>query len=129
MERIAMRIGTILTAAALVSALADAPALAQGDVCLRKNRVETIEVLDSSTLVATDRTYDKYTIHMSGICVGLDQFSQYLTFRQTTQLGCLGTGDSISYSHPGEPVTIATRGFDNQRRCFIDRVTEGAPSE
>ncbi len=124
-----MRIGTILTAAALVSALADAPALAQGDVCLRKNRVETIEVLDSSTLVATDRTYDKYTIHMSGICVGLNQFSQYLTFRQTTQLGCLGTGDSISYSRPGESVTIATRGFDNQRRCYVDRVTEGAPSE
>ena len=124
-----MRFVTILTAAALLGVLTDAPALAQDDVCLRKNRVETIEVFDSSTLVATDRMYNKYTIHMSGICVGLDQYSQYLTFRQTTQLGCLGAGDSIGYSHPGEAVTIATLGFDNQRRCYVDSVTAGAPEE
>ncbi len=122
-----MRFGIVLAAAALVSALTDVPALAQGDVCLRKNRIRSIEVLDGGILVATDMAYNKYTIHMSGICVGLDQFSRNLTFRPITQLGCVNPGDSIGYSLPGEPLAIAIRGF--QRRCYVDRVTAGAPEE
>jgi len=62
-----MRNKAILAATVLVSTLVAIPALAQSDdVCLRLYDVRSTRVHDNSTLVATDRQRNQYTVHMSG---------------------------------------------------------------
>lgn len=121
-----------LSAAAVAALLAVAPAFAK-DVCLQNNRIETTRVIDSRTILATDKSKNAYTIHMNGTCVGLDKFSELLTFRPNTTLGCLKHGDSISFSLPGNPSqsarSITVHGAQSQIPCYVDTVTAGAPVE
>lgn len=122
----------IAAAAALATAFTALPALAQ-NVCLQNNRIETTKVIDSQTILATDKDKKQYTIHMNGKCVGLDQFSELLSFRPKMQLGCLQHGDSISYSQPGNPAqranSITIHGAQTQIPCYVDRVTAGPPAK
>ena len=125
-----MKNKTILAATVLASTLVAVPALAQSDsVCLRLHDVYNTKVHDSSTLIATDRRRNEYTIHMNGTCVGLTTNAQPLIFRPISEFSCLRRGDRVSYSMPGEPLNIRLYGGSGQSTCFIDRVTEGAPSE
>ena len=121
---------TSLAATFLASTLVAIPALAQNDdVCLRLHDVHNTRVHDSSTLVATDRLRNEYTVHMRGACVGLTTNAQPLIFRPNSEYVCLRHGDRVSYSMPGEPLNIALFGDVGQSTCVIDRVTEGAPPE
>jgi hypothetical protein len=120
----------IVAAAALATAFTAVPVLAQ-NVCLQNNRLQSTKVIDSQTILATDMDKKQYTIHLTAKCVGLDQFAQLLTFRPTTELGCLKHGDSIRYSLPGDPSqgagSITVHGTQTQPDCTVDSVTAGAP--
>lgn len=126
-----MKNKTILAATIVASALVSIPALAQNendDVCLRLHDVYNTRVHDSSTLVASDRRRNEYTVHMRGTCVGLTTNAQPLMFRPLSEYSCLKRGDRVSYSMPGEPLNIRLFGDSGQSTCFIDSITEGAPS-
>jgi hypothetical protein len=124
-----MRNRTILAATVIASTLVSIPALAQpADVCLRLHDVRNTTVHDSSTLVATDRLRNKFTVHMNGTCTGLTTNAQPLMFRPMSEFSCIRRGDRVSYSMPGEPLNITMRGDSGQTTCFIKNVTEGAPS-
>ncbi len=124
-----MRSKTILASTVLATTLVAIPALAQGtDVCLRLRDIQSTKVVDSSTLVATDRRRNEYTVHMNGACVGLTTNAQPLMFRPLSELSCLRRGDRVSYSMPGQPLNIQLYGGSGQSTCFIGSITEGAPS-
>jgi len=124
-----MKNRTVLAATVLASTLVAMPALAQSnDVCLRLRDIQNTKVVDSSTLVATDRLRKEYTVHMNGACVGLTTNAQPLMFRPISELSCLRRGDRVSYSMPGEPLNISFHGSSGQSTCFVGSVTEGAPS-
>ena len=105
------------------------PALAAGDACVQINRIFSTMVVDSNTILVTDLAKKQFTVHMRGVCVGFDRNSQKLSFRTktVTELGCLSRGDSVSYNVPGENTPVTVRG-SLQTPCFVDSVTEGAPS-
>ena len=125
-----MKNKAILAATVLVSTLVAIPALAQSDdVCLRLYDVRSTRVHDNSTLVATDRQRNQYTVHMSGVCVGLNTNAQPLIFRPLSEYSCLRQGDKVGYNLPGEPLNLAVRGEVNEHFCFIGSIVEGAPSE
>jgi hypothetical protein len=111
---------------AIASAFTALPALAAADACLQINRIYSSNVVDRTTILIIDITNKQYTVHMRGACIGLDKTAEKLTFRTKTQLGCLTSGDSISYNRPGERTPVAIRG-SMQTPCFVDHVTEGAP--
>ncbi len=121
---------TIAAIAALVAAVTAMPALAK-DACLQNNRILSTKVISSDTILATDKDKKEYTIHMNGKCVGLNQYSELLSFRPKQELGCLQHGDSIGYSLPGDPSqrarSITVHGVQTQPQCFVDSVTAGAP--
>ena len=124
-----MRNRTILAATALASSLVAIPALAQSDdVCLRLHDVYNTRVHDSSTLVATDRRRNEYTVNMRGTCVGLTTNAQPLIFDTISEFSCMKHGDRVSYSMPGEPLNIVLYGGSGQTTCFIDSIVEGAPA-
>ena len=112
--------------AALASVVIAVPALAASDACVQNNRILSTKVINSSTVVIADKDKNQYTVHMRGTCVGLDKNAEMLSFRTSTQLGCLTSGDSISYNVPGEHTPVTVRG-SLQTPCFVGRVTEGAP--
>jgi len=122
-----MRTANALLAGLLASAAVIGPAFAASDVCVQKNRIFSTRVIDSGTVVVTDMDKKQYTVHMRGTCVGFNKNAENLTFRPTTELGCLSAGDSIGYNQPGERVSVKTRG-SLQSTCTIDSVTAGAPS-
>jgi hypothetical protein len=124
-----MRNRTVLTAAVFAATLGAIPASAQNDdVCLRLNDVYNTRVHDSSTLVATDRQRNEYTLNMSGTCVGLTTDAQPLIFDTVSEFSCMKHGDRVSYSMPGEPLDIQLYGGSGQTTCFIDTIVEGAPA-
>jgi hypothetical protein len=113
-------------AATLLGVVVALPALAASDACVQNNRIFSTKVIDSSTVLITDLDKKQYTVHMRGICVGLDKNAEMLSFRTQTQLGCLTSGDSISYNVPGENTPVTVRG-SIQTPCFIDSVKDGSP--
>jgi len=124
-----MKNRTVLAATVLASTLVAIPALAQNsDVCLRMRDIQNTRVIDSSTLVATDRLRNEYTVRMNGTCTGLTTNAQPLMFRPISELSCLRRGDRVSYSMPGEPLNISIFGSSGQSTCFVGSVTAGAPS-
>jgi hypothetical protein len=112
----------------LACAVACVPALAAETACVQKSRIYSTRVIDSATILVTDRDQKQYTVHMAGRCVGLDPNAQYLSWRMKTELGCLSRGDTIGYSMPGEGTQPAIRP-NLQSTCVVDSVTEGAPPE
>jgi hypothetical protein len=110
----AVLVGTILAAnlASPVLAAAD-------DACLQNNRIWGWQAVDDRTLLVTDRTYKRYTVHLTGGCVGLKTYAAAtMAFATKTNLGCLSQGDKISFSMPGiGPLS-----------CFVTTVDAGVPS-
>jgi hypothetical protein len=110
----------VLGMATVVTAFASLPALAQS-ACLQLNRLKTTQVIDNQTLKGTDWEGKQYTIHMLGKCVGLNKFSEKLTFRRAggigDELGCLKDGDILGYSPPGGHVRM---------QCAIDSLSQDA---
>ena len=125
-----MRTVTSIAVAALACAVAAAPVLAAESACLQRNRIYSTRVVDSSTILITDINKNQYTLHMVGSCVGLNDASQYLTFRTQGQneISCLRRGDRIGYNLPGEGTRVRVRP-SLQTTCTIDSVTEGAPKD
>ena len=119
---------TFLAAATLVATIAALPAFAQGESCAQISRILSTQVLDRSTMLVTLRDMKQFTVHMRGVCVGLDRNSQFLSFRTQTQspVGCLAAGDTVSYNVPGEDTPVRLRG-STQTPCFVGSVTEGPP--
>jgi hypothetical protein len=115
-------------ATALTSALTASYAFAAGDACLPINRIVSTRVIDRSAIVVTTLDKKRYTVHMRGACIGLDETAQKLSFRTKTELGCLSLGDSVSYDRPGESTRVSIRG-SLQTPCFVESVTEEAPAE
>lgn len=122
-----MKSNTIITLSLAVAALASVPAIAAPAACVANNRIQSTSVVDNQTMVVTDTDGKKFTVHMHGACVGLDQSAINLSFRTKTQLGCLSRGDTISYSTPGDNQPPRVRP-NLQNPCTIDDVTAGAPA-
>jgi hypothetical protein len=98
-----------------------------GDACVQNNRIYSTKVIDSSTILVTDLDKKQYIVRMRGTCIGLDKNALSLSFRTKTELGCLTSGDSISYNRPGERTRVSIRG-SLQTPCFVDSVTQAGPS-
>lgn len=124
-----MRTVTSLALAALACTMAAVPVFAADSACVQKNRIYSTKVVDSRTILITDTDKKPYTIHMSGTCVGLNDASQYLTFRTKgqTEISCLSSGDTIGYNMPGEDAPVRVRP-NVQTSCTIGSVTAGAPA-
>jgi hypothetical protein len=86
----------------LIGAALATPVLAAEEACLQNNRIWGWQALDQRTLVVTDRDYKRYTVHLTGGCIGLDRYAgASLVFRQKLDLGCLSQGDMIAFNSPG----------------------------
>ncbi|MGH8507817.1 MAG: hypothetical protein ACREVH_03760, partial [Gammaproteobacteria bacterium] len=106
--------------AVLIGALAGlmpaTPVLAAAeDACLRHNRILTWRAVDDRTVMVTDRSRNRYTVHMSPGCLGLNDGTAALVFRPTLELGCIGPGDILG-------VQTAAHGFIS---CSIRSVQTG----
>ena len=121
-----MRNANAFIVVTLMSILAAEPTLAAGEACLQRNRIWSTRVIDGSTVLITDLGKAQYTVHMRGLCVGLNRTAEKLSFRTKTEIGCLSHGDSISYNQPGEATRVTVR-HSTQTTCIIDSVTAGAP--
>lgn len=108
-----------IMAGLLMAANLASPVLAAENACLQSNRIWGWQALNDRTLVVTDRTYNRYTVRLSGGCINLSQYTALpLIFRTKTDLGCVGQGDRIAFNSPGlGPLT-----------CFVNGVEE-APKE
>ncbi len=108
---------------AVATVLGVVPALAADTdadtACLTDTRIYNTRVIDSRTILITDRRHNQYTVHMAGTCIGMDQFTLGLTFRKFMTLSCIRSGDMVSYDIPGA-------GHVN---CFVRSVTAGAPDD
>jgi hypothetical protein len=93
---------------------------AEEKACLENNRIWGWQAVNERTLIVTDRTYQRYTVNLSGGCIGLDHYAgAKLVIRTKSSLGCLAEGDTIKFDSPGiGPLT-----------CFVKIVRAGVPSE
>src|SRR6267378_1013531 len=86
-------------AAALVGADSATPVKAADNACLQNNRIWGWQAVDDRTLIVTDRTYRRFTVHLTGGCIGLDKYAAAsLVVRTATSLSCLMTGDRIAFN-------------------------------
>ena len=96
------------------------PVLAAADnACLQNNRIWGWRAVDDRTLIVTDRNYKRFTVHLTGGCIGLDKYAgASLVVRTATSLSCLMTGDRIAFNSPGVgPLT-----------CVVTDTNPGEPS-
>jgi hypothetical protein len=79
------------------------PVLAAADnACLQNNRIWGWQAVDDRTLIVTDRSYRRFTVHLTGGCIGLDKYAgASLVVRTSTSLSCLMQGDRIAFNSPG----------------------------
>ena len=93
---------------------------AEEKACLENNSIWGWQAVNERTLIVTDRTYQRYTVNLSGGCTGLDHYAgAKLVIRTKSSLGCLAEGDTIKFDTPGiGPLT-----------CFVKIVRAGVPSE
>lgn len=124
-----MRTVTSLALAAFACTMAAVPVFAAESVCIQRNRIYSTKVIDSRTILIIGTDKRPYTIHMSGSCTGLNDASQYLTFRTKSQneISCLSSGDTIGYNVPGEDTPVRVRP-NVQTSCTIGSVTADAPA-
>ena len=101
-----------------LSAASPVLAAAEEKTCLQNNRIWGWNALNDRTLVVTDRTYNKYTVNLSGGCINLRQYTGVnLLIRTKTDLGCVSAGDRVAFNSPGiGPLT-----------CFVNSVQPGEP--
>ena len=109
----------VVVAGLLIAATLASPVLAAEEACLQPNRVWGWQATNDRTLIVTDRTYNRYTVHLSGGCINLAKNTdQQLVFRTKTSLGCVSQGDRVAFNSPGlGPLT-----------CFVNSVEE-APKQ
>src|SRR5258705_12616320 len=88
---------------ALMGALLATPVLAASEnACLQNNRIGGWNAVDDRTLIVTDRNYKRFSVHLTGGCIGLDKYAgASLVVRTSTSLSCLMTGDRIAFNSPG----------------------------
>jgi hypothetical protein len=92
---------TAFASIAVAGAVSTAPAEAQGNMCLRNNRIWSWDTINSNTMVVTDRQRNRYMVRLSGGCFGLQENLLRVNFRTTMRLGCLRPGDRVEYRVPG----------------------------
>src|SRR5438067_13471736 len=88
---------------ALMGVLLATPVLAAADnACLQNNRIWGWQAVDGRTLIVTDRNYRRFSVHLTGGCIGLDKYAAAsLVVRTATSLSCLMQGDKIAFNRPG----------------------------
>jgi hypothetical protein len=108
----------LLVGLLMASTLAS-PVLAVENACLQSNRIWGWQAVDDRTLIVTDRQYKRYTVRLTGGCVGLDKYNALpLIVRTRTSLGCVGLGDRIAFDAPVlGPLT-----------CTVTEVKDGTPA-
>ena len=94
---------------------------AEEKACLQNNRIWGWNAVNDRTLIVTDRTYNKYTVNLSGGCINLSQYTGVnLLFRTKTSLGCVTPGDQVAFNSPGL----------GRQSCFVNSVSAGtAPAD
>ncbi len=103
---------------ALMGTMLATPVLAASDeACLQHNRVFNMRAVDDRTVIATDMSQHRFTIHMAPACHGLSVGGSRLVFRTWQNLSCIDKGDLLGVQVPGV-------GFVS---CQIDKVQAGAP--
>jgi hypothetical protein len=91
----------ILIGLLMASTLAS-PVLAAETACLQSNRIWGWQAVNDRTLIVTDRNYKRYTVSLTGGCVGLDKYAAApLVVEARTNLGCMGQGDRVGFQAPG----------------------------
>ena len=94
------------------------PVLAAAEqACLRHDRIWSTRVVDQHTVEVTDRSYNKYTVHLRGACTGLTWGDAVLIFRTWQNLSCVSDHDIIG-------VTTPAFKFSD---CYVADVQAGAP--
>ena len=92
---------------------------AEDKACLQNNRIWGWQAVNDRTLILTDRSYQRYTVNLSGGCINLDRYAgAKLVVRTKTNLGCLSQGDTIDFNSPGI----------GRLSCFVQGVRSGVPS-
>ncbi len=64
-----------MIAGVLMAATLASPVLAAESACLQSNRVWGWQAVDDRTLIVTDRNYKRYTVRLTGGCIGLDKYA------------------------------------------------------
>lgn len=112
----------VVVAGLLLAATLAQPVMAAETACLQGNRVWGWQALDDRTLVVTDRNYKRYTVRLTGGCIGLSRYAAApIEVSTRTNLGCMGQGDKVAFRAPGlGPLT-----------CIVTDVTDApaAPSK
>jgi hypothetical protein len=87
---------------------------------LQNNRIWGWQAVGDRTLVVTDRSYDRYTVKLSGGCIGLDKYAGVsLKLNSWPGTLCVSSGDRISFSSPGL----------GSLTCSVSEVKAGVPQE
>ena len=93
-----MKTKKVVVIGLLLGATLASPVLAAENACLQSNRIWGWQAVDDRTLIVTDRNYKRYTVRLTGGCVGLDKYAAMaLLVRTRTSLGCVGQGDRIGF--------------------------------
>ena len=104
----------VLVTGVLSDSLPISPAAARSSsTCLRNNRIWSTSVVNDRTLIVRDRQDNPFVVELSGGCTGLTSSLGRINFRTRTDLGCLGSGDRVSFRNTG------MRGTDT---CFVRQV-------
>ena len=92
---------------------------ADNNACLQSNRIWGWQAVNDRTLILTDTSYRRYTVNLTGGCIGLAQYAgAKLAVRTKTSLGCVSQGDTIDFNSPAiGPMS-----------CFVQTVRNGVPS-
>jgi hypothetical protein len=87
---------------ALIGSVLATPVLAAAEekVCLQHNRIYGMRAFDERTIVVTDRTQKRYTVHVGPGCLGLKMADAHFVFRMFTSLSCISAGDVIGVTTP-----------------------------
>jgi hypothetical protein len=106
-------------AAAAFAAETPAPDDAAKDspACLQSSRLWGFNVVNQRTLVLSDIQNNKFTVRMTGGCIGLTNIIDDLRLVTKTSLGCLSQGDRVSFREP-------TLG---RMTCFVTSVEPQKP--
>jgi hypothetical protein len=109
----------IISVIVIGATLSNVALAADDKACLQTNRIWGWQAVNDRTLVLTDRAYNRYTVDLTGGCIGLDHYAgTKLMMRTKTSLGCLSQGDTIDFNSPGiGPLS-----------CFVQSVRSGVPS-
>lgn len=86
--------------AATISAPVNAASSTDDRTCLQNNRLWGWQVLNSRTVSVNDRTNKRFTIHLAGGCVGLNNAVQALAITGDLSLGCVRRGNFVRYRAP-----------------------------